>query len=306
METLPIIDFSEFEKDPFKVSSQVLEACKSIGFFYMLHHGIPQAQVDGAFAMAKEYFDEPLEEKQKYNIQSNNHGYSGLYSEKLDPEHQHKGDHKEAFNFKNFVDGVTAAPLPPYFASKQESVMEFSYACHRTALRVLEAFAIALEVRGRYWFKDRHAYHSTSGQILRMIKYPKGGEKDYQASVRTGAHSDYGSLTLLFQKDIPGLEVQLNGSQWISAPIVENAVLVNVGDLMEAWTNGLFKSTVHRVVFLPEHQHLDRYSIPFFVHPENSVLLKPIPSKIVPFVEKEKLITASEHLTNRLHATYGF
>lgn len=122
-------------------------------------------------------------------------------------------------------------------------------------------------------------------------------------------HSDYGSITLLFQKDVPGLEVQgATRSGWVSAPLIDNAILVNVGDQMEFWTNGLFKSTLHRVTFLPEHSHLDRYSMPFFVHPEDAVMLSPIPSKVVPQKESqdEEIISAGEHLRRRLEATYGF
>lgn len=142
------------------------------------------------------------------------------------------------------------------------------------------------------------------------MKYPKGGQAEYKDPVRAGAHSDYGSITLLFQKDIPGLEVFLQ-DEWISAPLLEDAILVNVGDQLEYWTNGLFKSTLHRIVFLPEHQHKDRYSIPFFVHPEDDVLLSPIPSKIVPKTggsssSEQQPITAGEHLRRRLDATYDY
>lgn len=128
--------------------------------------------------------------------------------------------------------------------------------------------------------------------------------------MRAGAHSDYGSITLLFQKDVPGLEVQASRTEWISAPLIENSILVNVGDQMEFWTNGLFKSTLHRVTFLPEHNHLDRYSIPFFVHPQDSVLLSPIPSKLIPAPSNEagnqEILTAGEHLRRRLDATYKY
>lgn len=180
-------------------------------------------------------------------------------------------------------------------------------------MRVLEAFAIALEIPeehgGASWFKDRHPYDKKSGQILRFLKYPRGGEESYKEPVRAGAHSDYGSITLLFQRDVPGLEVQASRTEWISAPLIKDAILVNVGDQIEFWTNGLFKSTMHRVVFLPEHAHVDRYSIPFFVHPSDETLLTPIPSTIVPPASSKKgdeVITAEEHLRRRLDATYTY
>ncbi|KAI9484467.1 hypothetical protein BDB00DRAFT_855549 [Zychaea mexicana] len=315
---IPVIDFGNFDNDPKQVAQKVLEACKSIGFFYMVNHGIAKDQIDRSFELAKEFFDTPANEKRKYLIQEDNHGYSELYQETLDPENQKQGDHKEGFNFRNFVNGKAHAPLPAVFEKEHAFVEGFSRACHGMAMRVLQAFAIALEIPeeegGANWFADRHTYDEQSGQILRYLKYPRGGESTYQEPVRAGAHSDYGSITLLFQKDVPGLEVKASRTEWISAPLIENSILVNVGDQMQEWTNGLFKSTLHRVTFLPEHAHLDRYSMPFFVHPEDATLLSPIPSKVVPppsestqgVAKSGEIITAGEHLRRRLDATYKY
>lgn len=160
---------------------------------------------------------------------------------------------------------------------------------------------------GKDFFSDKHHYEGEVS-ILRFLKYPRGGEKAYQEKVRAGAHSDYGSITLLFQKDVPGLEVQASRTEWISAPLIPNAIIVNVGDQMELWTNGLFKSTKHRVTFLPEHNHLDRYSMPYFVHPDDKVPLVPAPSKFVDqtYNKEGPVLTAGEHLNSRLNATYDF
>ncbi|KAI9316256.1 hypothetical protein BX666DRAFT_1859471 [Dichotomocladium elegans] len=308
---LPIIDFGNFDTNPKEVAEKVLDACKSIGFFYVINHGLQQKDVDYAFALAKTYFDLPHEEKRKDMIQADNHGYSELYSETLDPEHQRQGDHKEGYNFRNFVNGKPFRPLPAVFEKNKDFIEGFSRSCHHIAMRVLQAFAIALEIPEEYggssWFTSRHHYDRPSGEVLRFLKYPRGGEASYKEPVRAGAHSDYGSITLLFQHQIPGLEVQAGRTEWISAPLVENAVLVNVGDQIEFWTNGLFKSTLHRVTFLPEHAHMDRYSIPFFVHPEDDTLLSPIPSKLITQTKEQKeVITAGEHLRRRLDATYTY
>lgn len=108
---------------------------------------------------------------------------------------------------------------------------------------------------------------------------------------------------------MPGLEVQASRTAWISAPLIPGAITVNVGDQMEIWTGGLLKSTKHRVTFLPEHNHLDRYSIPFFVHPNHHVPLIPAPSPLVDQTvtavdDKGHILTADEHLRSRLEATY--
>lgn len=174
----------------------------------------------------------------------------------------------------------------------------------------MEAFGIALEIPeekgGKHYFANYHTYEGTP-EILRFLKYPRGGEQDYKEPVRAGAHSDYGSITLLFQKDVPGLEVQASREKWISAPLIPGAITVNVGDQMELWTSGLLKSTKHRVTFLPEHNHLDRYSMPFFVHPQDRTPLSPAPSPLVDqTAQPESVYTAGEHLRSRLDATYEF
>ncbi|KAI8343767.1 hypothetical protein EDC96DRAFT_578425 [Choanephora cucurbitarum] len=310
VESIPIVDFAHFKSDPKKVAQDVFHACKSIGFFYMINHAIPQEDIDRAFELSKEFFDLPKETKRQYLIEEHNHGYSELYSERLDPEHQKQGDHKEGFNFRNFIDGKPFAPLPEPFQRQVDFLARFSKNCHNTAHSILEAFAIALEVPedkgGRLFFQSSHSYEH-SAEILRFLKYPHGGQADYKDPIRAGAHSDYGSITLLFQKDVPGLEVQASREAWISAPLMPGAIIVNVGDQMELWTGGLFKSTKHRVTFLPEHQHLDRYSIPFFVHPNDDTPLAPVPSKYVTAQSSDGQIqTAGEHLRQRLDATYQY
>ncbi|MCJ1453640.1 hypothetical protein MMC28_003987 [Mycoblastus sanguinarius] len=140
------------------------------------------------------------------------------------------------------------------------------------------------------------------------------------ADIRAGAHSDYGSLTLLFQRPSqPGLEILTPSSTWAPVPIyppgTENdafpPILVNIGDLMHFWTNGLLKSTVHRVVF-PEGESEDRYSIAYFCHPLDHVQVDPVPSEMIRAKsagneqQDTNTITAEAYLRKRLAETYGW
>ena len=132
-------------------------------------------------------------------------------------------------------------------------------------------------------------------------------------------------MTLLFQRPSqPGLEIRKPDSSWspvaVSPPGTENdalpPIVVNIGDLLSYWTNGLLKSTVHRVN-IPKVGKRDRYSIAFFCHPVASTELIPIPSKIVSEMRgtldgkgqsgiTKRVMTAKEHLHNRLAAVYGW
>lgn len=190
---------------------------------------------------------------------------------------------------------------------------------------------------------------------MRYLYYPSifspaTSSYKHDQDVRAGAHSDYGSITLLFQRPgQPGLEILTPEKTWAPVPVqpgrtvaaespadefVFPPILVNIGDLLSYWTDGLLKSTVHRVVFPLAEQRSpnprDRYSIVFFCHPLNDTGLVPVPSDVVTAYRKQcqekgvydekvgfgggagelepgkRALTAFEHLESRLAATYGF
>ena len=187
--------------------------------------------------------------------------------------------------------------------------------------------------------------------MLRLLYYPEVLDAEDGIDVRAGAHSDFGSLTLLFQEPggQPGLEIRNQEGRWVGVPVDPHdndsatgayspdikakgdvprvlPILVNIGDLLEDWTGGLLKSTVHRVVFphVDGGEQGDRYSIAYFLHPLDDARLEAIPSaKILEHVTKTggssareggeqgegggdgQAMTAKEHLANRLKATYS-
>lgn len=172
-----------------------------------------------------------------------------------------------------------------------------------------------------------------SATILRLLRYPAPDSTDHSSGdLRAGAHSDYGSITLLFRlKGQAGLEIQKQDNSWAPVPVnppgTENdpspPILINIGDLLSYWTNGLFRSTVHRVAFTTDANQTvagevstgPRYSIAFFCHPAGSTQLNAIPSdRVKRFVSTaaienphavKKVMTADEHLLMRLKASYG-
>jgi isopenicillin N synthase-like dioxygenase len=167
---------------------------------------------------------------------------------------------------------------------------------------------------------------------MRFLYYPPlSSTNAVREDVRAGAHSDYGSITMLFRlKGQAGLEILTQENTWapvpVSPPGTENdpapPILVNIGDLLSYWTNGLLRSTIHRVVF-PGGSVVDgetdvepRYSIAFFCHPVGTTPLTAVPSERVrdfsatastdnanPYAER-KVLTADEHLQMRLRASY--
>lgn len=164
-----------------------------------------------------------------------------------------------------------------------------------------------------------------------MLYYPPSSATSSSPDdVRAGAHSDYGSLTLLFRlRGQAGLEILTRENTWAPVPVTPPGteadalppILINIGDLLSYWTNGMFRSTVHRVVFGGEGAPGEtdtgpRYSMAFFCHPVGSVTLDPVPSERVkqfvapegtphanPYAER-KVMTADEHLFMRLRESY--
>ena len=165
-----------------------------------------------------------------------------------------------------------------------------------------------------------------------MLYYPHIQDFEEGVDIRAGAHSDFGSVTLLFQlPGQPGLEIQTPDGEWAAVPIDPHdernpttnggghksralPILVNFGDLLEDWTGGLLKSTVHRVIFPKGGSKEDRYSMAYFCHPLDDAELEPVPSKVVQdhaaktgkgSTRNGRLLTAKDHLMERLAATYS-
>ncbi|KAH7032798.1 uncharacterized protein B0I36DRAFT_320061 [Microdochium trichocladiopsis] len=334
---IPIIDISATQGDQGDIAKHLVAAAAEHGFIYIKNTGrdISAEKIQKAFELSKLLFESPLEEKQRCSIQQNNQGWSGMHSETLDPASQRVGDFKEAFNFGPFKDGRATQPVPASMEAHHAELASFRDACHELCRKLLFLFGVGLEVSPADFFTAAHNPDEPSGSILRFLRYPPPSETpDAQAGdVRAGAHSDYGSVTLLFR--IPGqagLEILTPSNTWAPVPVTppgtENdpspPILVNIGDLLSYWTNGLLRSTVHRVSFSPgqaahgESSVDPRYSLVFFCHPAHDTPLVSVPSERVrnfsgvssqakegnPYAER-KVLTAEEHLQMRLQASYG-
>ncbi|KAG5974028.1 hypothetical protein E4U56_005012 [Claviceps arundinis] len=332
---IPLIDLSG---DPSTVASQLVNAAAEHGFIYIRNqgHDIPAGSVDEAFELGKKLLDAPLAEKQGCSIQTNNRGWTGMHTEMLDPKNQKVGDFKEAFNFGEFIDNKAQQPIPSTVAADEARFSAFANLCRALCLKILTLLGQGLQVDS--FFSSAHFQSQTgSGSILRFLRYPPPSSTAHSpGDVRAGAHSDYGSLTLLFRlKGQAGLEVLgRDNKTWTAVPVVPPGteqdpsppILVNIGDLLSYWTNGLFRSTVHRVVFPGGEEErgeiiaMPRYSIAYFCHPMDEALLEAVPSERVrafvprdvqgveaetnPYAQR-KVLTAGDHLLMRLKESYG-
>jgi isopenicillin N synthase-like dioxygenase len=312
---IPLIDFSPFlTDDPVgkqRVVAEIYRACHRVGFLYLSHHGIPQAAIDEAFEQSRRFFALPLAEKQAiaWSSEVSNRGYIGLGRERLNETQP--GDLKEAFNLGREVSPAEAVALgkplvqnrwPAALSSFRPTLTDFFSTCGAAAAHVFRAFALALGMPEGFIA----AQHRAENYTLRLLHYPPLDCAPKPGQIRAGAHSDYGTLTLLFQDDVGGLEVLSTQGEWVSAPAIPGAVLINTGDLTERWSNGIFRSTQHRVG-LPQAAApgRDRYSIAFFCEPDADALITCLPTCQGPSnPPKYPPITAGDYLLSRLQATY--
>lgn len=144
------------------------------------------------------------------------------------------------------------------------------------AQELMRLFALALDLPEN-WFDDKIDKHMTN---LTANYYPAQRRAPMPGQLRKGQHSDWGSLTVLYQDDAPGgLQVWNKQGRWVDVPAIPGSFVVNIGDLMAVWTNDRWVSTVHRVINPPrEHADRERYSVPFFHQPNFDARIECIPT----------------------------
>lgn len=339
---IPLIDFAPFRKGNAAtrkmVASQIYSACHEIGFMYLKNPGIDSDLIAKTFEYSQKLFDLPLSEKNNlaWSDELSNCGYVGVGREHLDESKP--GDLKEAYNIGRdsslteisdhnrwsnelrssdvaFSNGEALQSLPALGCRIAEgnrwlegddlfrnTMLDFFSSCNETAQVICKAMAIALNLPETFFINN----HDQQDNTLRLLHYPPLDETPEPEQLRAGEHSDYGSFTLLFQDAVGGLEVRNTDGEWIEALFIPETILVNTGDLIERWTNHVFRSTKHRVR-IPQDQRAkqSRYAIAYFCHPNPDTEISCL--KTCQSVEHPPLyppITAGDYLLARLKATY--
>jgi isopenicillin N synthase-like dioxygenase len=276
-----------------------------VDFFYVVNHCAAPELIAKAFAQSHAFFALPVADKRKLAIEAigGNRGYSGLLHEALDPAWG--PDMKEAFDVglnlaADDPELLAGAPFRspnawPAVPGFRETLLSYYDACAGLGARLHRAFASDLGLT-RDFFHDKFDRPMAT---LRLLHYPAPSRG---SDPRTGAgtHTDYGNLTLLAADDVGGLEVRTRAGQWIEAPVVPGAFVVNIGDCLMRWTNDVYVSTPHRVV---NRSARERYLIAFFYDPNPDALVETIPSCVRAGDARYPPILAADYLTMRLNAS---
>ena len=277
---IPVIDIAALQQDDAVAAGQIAarigRACETAGFFYVTGHGVPEPVVDGVLAAAAWFFDRPQAERDALDVAGSPcfRGYvpmgitgPGVPRRLL-----------EAFQLMLDLGpddpDVRAGSVMHGPNRWPEDGLDFrmaleTYYSAMTALsdRLLGAFARALGLDAGYF----RPYFAKPLTQLRLLHYPPQPPDEDVMGVE--AHTDTGAFTILLQDASGGLEVRNRAGDWIAAAPVPGSFVINIGDMMQRWTESRFVSTPHRVA---NRSGRDRISVPFFANPDYAAVITPV------------------------------
>jgi isopenicillin N synthase-like dioxygenase len=304
MISVPVIDLSQLnsssEADRADIVAQLMKAATEIGFLQVVNHGIPKELVDTMFAQSAKFFSLPLDTKKK----SKHDAVKNVGFESYSQIRPSTGlpDNKESLQ-------LGFAGMDGIFPSQQDcpcfeaTAKEFQSQCLQLAKKLLSCFATGLGLPTDFFEAPHDVTQEDSQCTLRCLYYPAIGLDTPRGAWRAGSHTDFDTLTLLFQRiGQGGLEVCAGreavtdyggGDTWTPVEPTENAITINIGDLLMRWSDDVLKSNFHRVRMPPpEEANKARYSIAFFAQPNRSALVQGPKQKYPPITAGEYIVQA--------------
>lgn len=312
-QSVPVIDvaplFGGSDEAARAVAAEIRKASVEVGFFYVAGHNVPSQLMQDMLAAAKGYFARPEVEKRRIQVNAAHRGYVPFAQTTLGQAY--KPDLKESLNF-----AFPFQPGDPYLADGKPLIglnqwpddepglrrtAEAYYdAVFELGQRVLEGFALALDLE-RSFFRGLYRHPLVRA---RLIHYPPQSEAGAEGQFGAAPHTDWGCITVLWQDDVGGLQVRNRAGQWIDAPPIPGTFVINIGDMLERWSNDLFVSTPHRVV---NASGRERYSIPVFYDPDFETVVECLPNCSGPGnPPKHPRTIAGEYITAQYDKAYAY
>ncbi|GAA5898365.1 isopenicillin N synthase family dioxygenase [Sporobolomyces salmoneus] len=307
-----------------ELAQNLVRESARVGFFYVKgwEKLVPKDLVAEVFDYNKRFFDLPLEIKNSlaYTSSKANRGYLSFGREQASLSTQvtlnggevitkePEKDQKETMEIGNDIDPDYPEHWPkeedlPGFRS---TMNRFHLACHELHLEIMSLLAISLDLDRDYFVP------SISGRshCLRLLHYPPTNRKEGQT--RIGSHTDFGTVTLLWQDETGGLEVVGPDGQWCSVEPKPDTFVINIGDILSRWSNDKLKSTIHRAI-LPDPSKDDpvtgktrtRRSVAYFCNPDPTATIACIPGLEGPNGPKYKPILSGDYYAQALEAEIG-
>lgn len=300
MVTIPNLDYRHWHhgdaNSQLQLARELCHALETLGFVQLAHHPIAPALEAAAWHQTTQLFQLTPGEKAAIAWQSSqaNRGYVSLGQESLNPGITR--DVKEAFNLGAANSPAHLNRWPASLPEFRSVLLDFYAAANELVFPLLTALAVGLDLP-----KETFAcHHQAQFHTLRLLHYPPISAAPV-GTLRAGEHTDYGSITLLFQQQ-PGLAVQCRQGTWHRVEPQPGTILINIGDLMQRWTGDRLRSTPHRVeVVSHENGRSSRYAMALFCDPNPATLITPLRANQG---KSYPPITAGAYLQQRLTATY--
>ncbi len=305
-QTIPVVDLKDYQGSPGAKQNfvQVMgDSLKEMGFFALQNHGVDYRLIEKAYKLSEAFFDLSVSQKKSYEELALN-GQRGYTSFGREHAKDHKApDLKEFWHvgrelarsherFAEYPKNIWPTEIPEF----KEVMLELFRQLDTCSMQLLEA--CSLYIGENVDFLPSLARDGNT--ILRIINYPEIPQDRDPQSIRAGAHEDINFITLLCEATAGGLELKKKDGTWLPIHALKGQIIVDTGDMLQNLTNGLLKSTTHRVVN-PDNSRERRLSMPFFVHPRSEVDLSPLPRSIAKTgAEKYPRISAGDYLDQRL------
>jgi len=298
------VSLKDADRDPTAFADELGQSFVDYGFAIVRDHGIPQELIERAEQLSKQFFALPEEVKRKYLIPGSGgaRGYTAFGVETA------KG--AQAFDLKEFwhvgrelpaghkfrdvmADNIWPDEVPGF----KETYLALYDAFDEAGVKVLRAIARFLKVDEEYFTDTVRDGNS----VMRLLHYPAQDEPTGN-HIRAGAHEDINTITLLLGAEEAGLELKTKDGRWIPVSPKPGELVINIGDMLQRLTNGVLRSTSHRVVNpAPDRASHARYSMPFFLHFRPDFVIEALPGTVPPGEEpKWPPISSHEYLQERL------
>ena len=319
MRDFPVIDISTFLGGSLSarrsLAARVDEVCQATGFLAIVGHGIASELIADIQTTVKCFFDLPLDEKLAVQMPYAGYpyGYAPLQAEALAGSlgDQTPPDLKESFSTgppDRAVHDLEFPDLDFRFAPNlwpaepiqfKQVWLRYYRAMSELAAHLMQIFGVALNLQEDF-FADKIDQHCSA---MRALNYPDDVSAPLPDQLRAGAHTDYGSVTILLSDPDPGgLEIFAPEGEWVAVPSVRGGFIINIGDLMARWTNDRWVSTLHRVIYPASESGTQRrrQSIAFFHQPNWDAVITCLPTCLAPG-EKPKYppVTSGAHLREK-------
>jgi isopenicillin N synthase-like dioxygenase len=285
---IPILDVGPYlagKPDALEEAARDLRyAFEKVGFYYMKGHGVPRDLIAAMYEQARRFHAQPLEKKLRLLIDKHNIGYmpmGGSTFRTSTVNRNTKPSVNEAFFLRrdrrpDDPDVVANKPLrglnqwPLELPEFKETVLRYMAAMEDLGRRLVKVYAVALELPENF-FDSMFQQPSVVQRLSHYPARPNFAENEFSIA----PHTDSGFMTLLAPNAIPGLSIRLPDGAWFDAPALDDAYVVNGGDVLHRWTNERFLATPHRVIHSGE---TSRYAIPYFFDPHFDTLIECLPS----------------------------